>query len=178
MTLRRYETVNPRSKVEKRYGTYAHRLGDSDLFQVEFNPRGLQQWRGAGGAPPRVPPGYRATVEVSGGAARFVSWDRVPEDPEAPAEYFEREAERVARREDFVERGRRLYEGKLRGELEPENAGRFLAVDPDSENYFLGDTDVEALTAAREAMPDSLFYLVRVGYGTAHAIGGHAVRNR
>lgn len=170
--------MDPRRKIEKGYVIYAHRLGDSDLFQVEFNPRGQQQWRGVGGDPRRVPPGHRATVEVAGGAACFLSWDRVPEDPGAPAEYFEREAERVARREDFVERGRRLYEEKLRGELEPENEGRFLAVDPDSENYFLGDTDVEALTAAREAMPDSLFYLVRVGYGTAHAIGGHAVRSR
>jgi hypothetical protein len=178
MTLRRYEAVDPRSKIEKGYVTYAHRLGDSDLFQVEFNPRGLQQWRGAGGASPRVPPGYRATVEVVGGAARFVSWDRVPEDPEAPAEYFEREAERVARREDFIERGKRLYEERLREELEPENAGRFLAVEPDSERYFLGDTDVEAITAAREAMPDSLFYLVRVGYQTAHSIGGHALSRR
>lgn len=65
--------MNPQSKIEKGYITYAHRLGDSDLFQVEFNPRGLQQWRGVGSEPKRVPPGYRATVEVSGGAARFMS---------------------------------------------------------------------------------------------------------
>ena len=170
--------MDPQRKIEKGYVIYAHRLGDSDLYQVEFNPRGLQQLRGAGGDPPRVPPGYRATVEVTGGGARFLNWDRVPEDPEAPAEYFEREAERVARREDFIERGKRLYDERLRGELEPENAGRFLAVEPDSERYFLGDTDVEALTAAREAMPGSLFYLVRVGYETAHSVGGHALSRR
>lgn len=170
--------MDPQRKIEKGYVIYAHRLGDSDLYQVEFNPRGLQQLRGAGNAPPRVPPGYKATVEVGRGVARFMSWDRVPQDPEAPAEYFEREAERVARREDFIERGKRLYDERLREELEPENTGRFLAVEPHSEKYFLGDTDIEALTAAREAMPDSLFYLVRVGYETAHAIGGHAVRSR
>lgn len=170
--------MDPRSKIEKGYVTYAHRLGDSDLFQVEFNPRGLQQWRGAGNEPKRVPPGYRATVEVASGAARFMSWDRAPEDPEAATEYFEREAERVARREDLIERGKRLYEEKLREDLEPENAGRFLAVEPDSERYFLGDTDVEAITAARAAMPESLFYLVRVGYQTAHSIGGHALSRR
>lgn len=170
--------MDPQRKIEKGYVINAHRMGASDLFRVEFNPRGLQQWRGAGGAPPRVPPGYKATVEVAGGVARFLNWDRVPEDPEAPAEYFEREAERVARREDFIERGKRLYDEKLRGELEPENTGRFLAVEPHAEKYFLGDTDVEALTAAREAMPESLFYLVRVGYAAAHSIGGHAVRSR
>jgi hypothetical protein len=170
--------VEPQRKIEKGYVIFAHRLGDSGLYHVEFNPRGLQQLRGAGGDPPRVPPGYTAAVEVSGGVARFHSWDRAPQDPEAPAEYFEREAERVARREDFIERGKRLYEERLREGLGPENAGRFLAVEPDSENYFLGDTDVEALTAAREAMPDSLFYLVRVGYETAHSIGGHALSRR
>ncbi len=174
--------MDPQRKIEKGYVIYAHRLGDSDLYRIEFHPRGLQQLRGARNESPQVPPGYKATVEVAGGVARFLNWDRVPEDPEAPTEYFEREAEqaalKAARREDFIERGKRLYDEKLRGELEPENAGRFLAVEPDSENYFLGDTDVEALTAAREAMPGSLFYLVRVGYETAHAIGGHAVRSR
>jgi hypothetical protein len=170
--------VDPQRKIEKGYVIFAHRLGNSGLYHVEFNPRGLQQLRGAGGDPPPVPPGYTATVEVTGGVARFQQWDRPPRDPEAPAEYFEREAERVARREDFIERGKRLYDERLREELEPDNNGRFLAVEPDSEKYFLGDTDVEALTAAREAMPKSLFYLVRVGYKTAHAIGGHAVRSR
>lgn len=170
--------MDPQRKIEKGYVIFAHRLGGAGLYHVEFNPRGLQQLRGAGGDPPRVPPGYTATVEVAGGVARFRQWDRPPRDPEAPAEYFEREAERVARREDFIERGKRLYDERLREELEPENTGRFLAVEPDSENYFLGDTDVEALTAARRAMPDSLFYLVRVGYETAHSVGGHALSRR
>lgn len=170
--------MDPQRKIEKGYVIFAHRLGDSGLYHVEFNPRGLRQLRGAGNESSRVPPGYTATVEVSGGVARFQQWDRPPQDPEAPAEYFEREAERVARREDFIERGKRLYEERLREELGPENEGRFLAVEPDSENYFLGDTDVEALTVAREAMPDSLFYLVRVGYQTAHSIGGHALSRR
>lgn len=170
--------MDPQRKIEKGYVIFAHRLGDAGLYHVEFNPRGLQQLRGAGGDPPQVPPGHTATVEVSGGVARFQQWNRPPQDPEAPAENFEREAERVARREDFIERGKRLYDERLRDELGPENAGRFLAVEPDSENYFLGDTDVEALTAAREAMPGSLFYLVRVGYETAHSIGGHALSRR
>ena len=132
----------------------------------------MQQWRGGGGEPPQVPPGYRAAVKVTGGEVHFLSWGRVPEDPEALAEYFEREAERVACREDFIERGKRLYEEKLSRELEPADAGRFFAVQPDSERYFLGDTDVEAIAAARAAMPESLFYLVRVGYQTAHSVGG------
>ncbi len=174
--------MDPQKKVEKGYVINTHRLGASALYEVEFLPRGLQQWRGAGNAPRQVPPGYKATVEVAGDAARFLGWDRLPQDVEAAPEYFEREAEqaalRAARREDFIERGKRLYDERLRDELEPENTGRFLAVEPESEKYFLGDTDVEALMAAREAMPGNLFYLVRVGYETAHAVGGHAVRSR
>lgn len=170
--------MNPQKKLEKGYFINTHRVGASDLYQVEFLPRGLQQWRGAGNVPKQVPPGYKATVEVDDGVARFQSWDRAPQDVEVPRELFEREAEVAALREDVIERGKRVYEEKLRGELEPEHAGRFLAIEPGSGRYFLGDTDVEALLAAREAMSESRFYLVRVGYETAHSIGGHALSRR
>lgn len=170
--------MDPQKKLEKGYFITTHRLGAFDLYQVEFLPRGLQQWRGTDNTPKQVPPGYKATVEVVDGAPKFQNWDRVPEDPEVPRELFEREAEALSLREDIIERGKRVYEEKLRGELEPQHAGRFLAIEPRSQRYFLGDTDVEALLAAREAMPDNRFYLVRVGYETAHSIGGHALSRR
>lgn len=63
---------------------------------MEFLPRGLQQWRGANNPPKRVSPGYKATVEIVDGDARFKSWDHVPQDVDVTRQQFESEAERRA----------------------------------------------------------------------------------
>ena len=63
-------------------------------------------------------------------------------------------------------------------QLEPENLGRFIAIEPFSGRYFLGDTGAQALVAARSEMPDRIFYLMRIGYRAAHTIGGHVSRVR
>jgi hypothetical protein len=76
----------------------------------------------------------------------------------------------------FVERGQSLYEEKLRSDLEPSHNGRFVAIEPRTGRYFLGDTGTAALVAARAAMPHNLFYLTRVGRQAAHSIGGHVSR--
>jgi hypothetical protein len=76
----------------------------------------------------------------------------------------------------LVEQGQRLYEAKLRAGLEPAHGGRFVAIEPETGRYFLGDTGTAALVAARTAMPHSLFYLTRIGREAAHSIGGHVSR--
>jgi len=81
-------------------------------------------------------------------------------------------------RDDLVERGERLYKEKLKDELEPEHTGRYVAIEPESGKYFLDDTGTGALAAAHREMPNHLFYLMRVGYQTADALGGYASRIR
>ena len=81
-------------------------------------------------------------------------------------------------RENLVERGRAFYDEHLKEELEPEHTGRYVAIEPESGRYFLADTGSGALEAALAEMPDSLFYLARVGYRTADSLGGYASRNR
>lgn len=80
--------------------------------------------------------------------------------------------------DDLVERGQTTYRQRLASVLEPSHLGEFVAVDPDSGRYFLGNTASAALVAAHVAMPNSLFYLTRVGRETAHTVGGHATRIR
>ena len=81
-------------------------------------------------------------------------------------------------RDDLVERGQSFYDEQLKKKLEQEHTGRYVAIEPESGRYFLDDTGTGALTAARQAMPDGLFYLMRVGYQTADTIGGYASRIR
>jgi hypothetical protein len=37
--------------------------------------------------------------------------------------------------------------------------------------YFLGDTSAEAAWAAHDAMPETHFYIKRIGYAAAHSFG-------
>ncbi|MBA3356765.1 MAG: hypothetical protein H0U18_12685 [Pyrinomonadaceae bacterium] len=69
----------------------------------------------------------------------------------------------------LVEDGLAVYE-KLRATLESEHSGAFVAIEPSSGRYFLGETATAALVAARDAMPESLFFLTRVGRTSAHKI--------
>jgi hypothetical protein len=84
----------------------------------------------------------------------------------------------AAIREETIAGGKRFYEESLKEKLEPENIGRYVAIEPKTGKYFLGDTSAEALGSAHDAMPESRFYLVRIGHNVAHTIGGHAIRRR
>jgi hypothetical protein len=78
----------------------------------------------------------------------------------------------------LAESGQRLYDERLRELLEPEHAGEFVAIEPDSERYFLGATGLSALKAGRREMPEKLFYLLRVGSDAAYHLGGYGSRRR
>ena len=74
--------------------------------------------------------------------------------------------------------GQRLYDERLRELLEPDHAGEFVAVDPDTGRYFLGPTGLDALRAGRRELPGKLFYLLRVGSDAAYRVGGYGARRR
>jgi hypothetical protein len=76
------------------------------------------------------------------------------------------------------ENGQRLYDERLRSLLEPEHVGEFVAIDPDTERYFLGSTGLAALHEGRKALPGKLFYLLRVGSDAAYRVGGYGARRR
>ncbi|MGH9836879.1 MAG: hypothetical protein ACRD9Y_27960 [Blastocatellia bacterium] len=73
----------------------------------------------------------------------------------------DREGERLCRR------GNRLYQTKLKALLEPKYKGMFVAIEPDSGDYFLGARMIEAVLQAKERHPDKLTFLVRIGFPTA-----------
>lgn len=78
----------------------------------------------------------------------------------------------------LVESGQRFYDDHLKGELEPEHTGRYVAIEPESGRYFLADTGTDALLEAYRSLPQSLFYLARVGYPSADTLSGYGKRDR
>jgi hypothetical protein len=66
------------------------------------------------------------------------------------------------------------YDTYLRAELEAKHHGRFLAIEPQSESYFLGDRFLDAALAAKAAYPDRKSFVLRIGHEAAFHIGGCA----
>jgi len=73
----------------------------------------------------------------------------------------------------LVEHGQAFYDSHLKTVLEPYHSGEFVAIEPVAARYFLGPTATAAIVAARNAMPESQFFLTRVGRKAAHKIGGY-----
>ena len=74
--------------------------------------------------------------------------------------------------ERLAETGQQIYESRLRSQLEQTNPNAFVAIEPDSGDYFLGKTLTDAMTAARIAHPQRKAYGVRVGHACAIEMGG------
>ena len=68
---------------------------------------------------------------------------------------------------DFSKRAHTIYE-KIRQGVEVKHRGKFLALEPDSGEYFLGDDELGAINNGKAKYPDKLFYLFRVGYRAVH----------
>jgi len=75
--------------------------------------------------------------------------------------------------EEFVRRAEEIYATRLRSVLEPEHVDEFVAIEPESGDYFLGKTLSEATRAARESYPDRWTHAMRVGHRAALHFGMH-----
>ena len=75
--------------------------------------------------------------------------------------------------EQVARKGEEIYIKKLKSILEPKENGRFVAIDVISEEYFLGDTVLEALEKAREKYSDRLFHTIKIGYQGIFKMGSY-----
>lgn len=65
--------------------------------------------------------------------------------------------------EEVVKKGEEIYDKKLKNELEPQEVGKFVAIEIESEKYYVKDTKEEALDCAQNDFPDKLFFVRRIG---------------
>ena len=75
------------------------------------------------------------------------------------------------RTEDVARRATALYEERLREDLERSHMHEFVAIEPDSGDYFFGKTLSQAIQASRAAHPNRLAFGMRVGHSAAVHIG-------
>jgi hypothetical protein len=77
-----------------------------------------------------------------------------------------------AQTQSVAERAKRIYDERLRATLEAGHPVQFVAIEPDSGEYFLADTLDAAVRAARTKHPTRLSHVLRVGHPAALHLGG------
>jgi hypothetical protein len=73
--------------------------------------------------------------------------------------------------QDIATEAERIYETRLKSELEASAPDAFVAIEPVSGEHFVGSTLSAAIQAAREAYPDRLAFALRVGHTAAVHVG-------
>jgi len=61
---------------------------------------------------------------------------------------------------------------EVKDDLESDYFGKYIMIEVDSGDYFIGDTDKEAYLKAKREYPDKIFHLIKVGYKAAHKLKG------
>ncbi|PJE69142.1 hypothetical protein COU96_01285 [Candidatus Shapirobacteria bacterium CG10_big_fil_rev_8_21_14_0_10_38_14] len=65
--------------------------------------------------------------------------------------------------EEIIQKGQKFYEEKLKNKLEKKFAGKFVAIEINSGEYFIGNTLEKALEKARRKFPYEVFHSVKIG---------------
>ena len=71
-----------------------------------------------------------------------------------------------------IEGPKRIYAEQLQPTLKSQHANQFVAIEPESGEYFLGDTFDEAVKSARAKHPSRLSHTIRIGHRAAFHLGG------
>lgn len=74
-----------------------------------------------------------------------------------------------------IAKAKALYAERLRDLLEPQHLDRFVAIEPESGDYFLVDTLDAAVDLARAAYPTRITHVIRIGHRGRCTWGSHAV---
>lgn len=65
--------------------------------------------------------------------------------------------------------GSKIYE-QVKIKYEPRENGKFLAIDIDTKNTYIGNTSADAVSLARQNHPDKVFYVVKIGFDVAETM--------
>lgn len=69
----------------------------------------------------------------------------------------------------IAEEGARIYD-QIKVQYDPQQRGKFLAIDIDSKDAYLAATSADALALARQAHPNKVFYVVKIGFDVAETM--------
>jgi hypothetical protein len=73
---------------------------------------------------------------------------------------------------DLIAKARRIYDERYKPALEATHMHSFVAIEPESGDYFLGPTLSDAAEACHAVHPDRRACVLRVGHRAAVHMGG------
>jgi len=65
--------------------------------------------------------------------------------------------------ESVSQKGNEIYQ-KIKDNLEKDYKGKYIIIEPESEEYIIGDDKLELVKKARQKFPDKIFNVKRIGY--------------
>jgi hypothetical protein len=74
--------------------------------------------------------------------------------------------------EEVANRGEAIYQERIKPLVDPLHYGKFLVIDVETGDYEIGERIRVASKKLRERRPEAITYGVRVGFLTAHRMGG------
>jgi hypothetical protein len=78
----------------------------------------------------------------------------------------------VRRSDDVVRRGQEIYDRQIRALVEPDNVGRFIAIDINSGDYAVGPDYLPLCDTLENKHPDANCCILRIGHPAAVRLGG------
>jgi len=76
----------------------------------------------------------------------------------------------------IADEGAKIYE-QIKSQYEDTEKGKFLAIDIDSKDVYLGNTSSEAMELAKISHPDKIFFVVRIGFDTIERMARSFINN-
>ena len=76
-----------------------------------------------------------------------------------------------AETKSVIDKAKQIYAAGLKQILEVKHENHFVAIEPESGEYFLGDTFDAAVKSARSNFPTRLSHTIRIGHNAAFHIG-------
>lgn len=71
--------------------------------------------------------------------------------------------------EEIARKGTAIYE-KIKTRYEPQDSGKFLAIDVDSTDISIAETSTAAVEEARAKHPGKVFYVVKIGFSAVEVL--------
>lgn len=71
--------------------------------------------------------------------------------------------------EKIAREGTKIYE-EIKSKYLPQDIGKYLAIDIDSKDVYLSDNTADAVLAAKKEHPDTIFFVVKIGYSAAEIL--------
>jgi hypothetical protein len=79
-------------------------------------------------------------------------------------------------KEEFAQRGDRLYETQIRSKVETGNHGKIVAIDIETGGFEVADDTMTATKKLYERLPDAQPWVIRIGYRAVHRFGTRSVK--